>query len=209
MVDQDTNSLARQKRILEFLETPLAHKSKTERKQIAEALIRAGRKYDDYVSPKQLPKLKERRDSLISAKKRSEKLVEILLNFSMFEKDDLERRLGHERLEVTIGHLRSLRHNVIELPKGIKTTRGRPRNEAKFRWIREVAEIYENYSGKKASVWGSDSKTGKGKGAGRGPYYDLLEASLPDGFLRHDSLSPDTVRKHLSPDTVRRYLKDR
>ena len=139
MVDHDTNRQTRHERILQFLERALPNKSKTERKQIAEALVRAGSKYDDYVRHKQLSKPSERRNNFEKAAYHSEELVGVLSSLDMIGKDDLKARLGQEKLEATIGHLLFLHREATELSRTVQK-RGRPRDEAKGRWIREVAE---------------------------------------------------------------------
>lgn len=190
MVDQGTNRQDKQKRILQFLERAPRHKSKTERKQIAEALVRAGSKYDDHVRHKQLSKPSERRNNFKMVVHHSKELVEILSSLDMIDKDDLEVRLGKDEFQITIVRITFLLCEASELYKTIQK-RGRPRDEAKRRWIREVADIYENNFGKTASVWGPSAAKVKG------PFYKLLEASSPDELPRFGALDPRTVTRVL------------
>ena len=121
----------------------------------------------------------------------AEWVQKLIGDLDVISRDDLEERLGREKLEAIEGYMGRLRDHATNRKEAVQRL-GSPRELAEERWTQEVAEIYENAFGKKASVSGSSTKK-----TSRGPFYKLLEVSLPSSFLRHGKLSPRQVNRVL------------
>ena len=179
-----------QKHVRAFLDSSLGKtKAKSERERIEQALLRACERYDRYTLRKvEWRRYAVRGKRLKSIRSQAIGVAEIWSDLDVISRDDLEARLGRERVAAIIDDLRVLAREVDHLIGNIQTT-GAPKDVAEERWICDVADIYEMAFGKKASVWGTASK----KGTKKGPFYELLLVTRPERMPHYGKLHPKQV----------------
>jgi hypothetical protein len=169
-----------------FLSQALPPQSRNNVDGIVRALEEAGRRYERYAAKrsewnnyaKRLARLKK---ILTDA----EKLQSELTALDPITKDEIGKTLGDEEVEKLQGHLSRLTGKKADLTETIQND-GRPRDLATRIWVLELAEIYKNNFGRKATISGS----GDGNSSTRGTFFELLKISQPDSFPRYGALHP-------------------
>jgi hypothetical protein len=181
--------------VREFLERLLPAKRSDAAAYFADALQRAGERYDRYTAKKkEWLQFGDRRNRLVRIAWDAKSLTDKLSALDIISRDDLTLRIGPAAVDALVGSLLHLRKEVRNMEAEIQKN-GKPRNLAAERWIMEVADIYENAFGKTASVWGSST----GPKNLRGNFYRLLELSLTTStsFARASIPSPRQVGRVL------------
>ena len=176
-------------RIFEFLTRKF---SKHQSSVFAEAILRAGARYDRYKAAQcDWKSYSARKARLDRITKSSADLMSTLDELDVLTREDLAGRLDGE-MDQSINSLRLLRKEAMELTKEVQKA-GRWRDLAEERWIFELADIYENIFGRPAGISGS----GDGELKQRGDFYRLLTLGLPSSFPRHGKLSVKQVDRVL------------
>jgi len=92
-----------------------------------------------------------------------------------------------------VGSLRVLVVQTAEMAQEVQGT-GKPKDIAEERWILELADIYENFFCRAATVSGAgEEPTNR-----RGKFYRLLRLSRPLLFPRHGKLSLKHIKQVLA-----------
>jgi hypothetical protein len=179
--------------ILEFLGHKLPPEKRRNAPYIADALLRAGARYDRYSANRNdWLNYSHRRNRLERIRKSAVELGVSLRDLDILSLDDLTNRVDPKQIEVLIGLLFFLSKGIVDLLNEVQT-KGRPRDLAEERWILELADIYENCFCKPARIWGSGVHSGKR----RGTFHELLNASRPPSFPRHGKLSLKQLNRTL------------
>jgi hypothetical protein len=131
-----------------------------------------------------------RRGSLSQISAGANLLGQRLLKLDVLSWDDLTDRIQTERLEAIIGLLQLLSKETKVLEMGAQSD-GRPRDLAEERWVKEIADIFENAFKAEPKVYGSSEKP-------RGAFYELLKLCRPPSFARHGKLSARQIRRYLA-----------
>ena len=182
--------------IPEFLACELPPGTSQQAFYLANALLKAGARYDRYnANRRECFDYAARRARFVRITKAANELASALCDLDILSCDELASRIEPQEVETFVGRLRFLSKETADLANEVQHN-GRPRDLAEKRWIIELADIYENAFGRPASVWGSGDEPTKR----RGKFYRLLEVSRPTSFVRHGKLS---VRQ------INRTLKDR
>ena len=183
--------------IFEFLVRELPPGRTHQVHYLANALLKAGARYDRYTANRrECLDYAARRDRLVRITKAAVELASNLCKLDILSLDELASRIEPQEVETLVGRLRFLSKETAALGDEVQQN-GRPRDLAEERWIMELADIYENAFGKPASVWGSGDEPLKR----RGTFYRLLEVSRPTSFPRYGKLSLrqiDRTLKHRS-----------
>ena len=179
--------------VMEFLKCELPPQNSVQASYYAEALGRAGRRYDRYSENRaDCLDYAARKRRLIEATRMANQLASQLCDLDILSRDELTLRLDPTQLETLVGSLLLLSKEVGNLASEVQKG-GRPRDLPEERWIIELADIYENAFGKPASVWGSGDEPAKR----RGTFYRLLELSRPEHFPRRGKLSVRQIDRTL------------
>jgi hypothetical protein len=167
---------------------------KSEVSYVVDALAAAGERYDRYTARKdEWWSYANRRDRLARVSRYAEWTASELRKLDVIASEDLRTRLGAKELDALIGSLTNLATQTVEMAKEVQTT-GKPRDVAEERWILELADIYENFLCRPATVSGSgDEPTRR-----RGKFYHFLLLSRPPSFPRHGKLSLRHIKQVLA-----------
>jgi hypothetical protein len=123
----------------------------------------------------------------------AKEVVVALLGLDVMSRDDIASRIGARAIEEYIGSFQTLTLEAIRLRHDIQE-RGKPRDVARERWIRDMADIFETTFDEAAAVSGSgDSPIRQ-----RGKFYRLLDLSRPSRLAQYGSLSPKHVKSVLA-----------
>lgn len=147
---------------------------------------------------------KPRQDRLDKIGRLAVELKAALVGLDLLSRDDLEERMGSEKLVAALGDLEILAAKSDELASAYRSTQktGRPLDLAEWRWIYEMADIYECYfAPKKASIHGGGSSN---RG---GPFYRFVSVSFPDELPRNGKLGAaqvDNILKKRKKDKTAR-----
>ena len=184
----------------EFLVRKLPPGKTKQAPDFTNAILEAGARYDRYTARKNdWLNYNNRSWRLNKISKLAEELASRLCELDILSRDDLTSRLDPEQIETLIGSLRRLNKETTNLAEDAQQD-GRPRDLAEERWIRELADIYENAFGQPARVWGS----GTGSAKQRGRFYRLLELGRPTSFFRYGKLSLRQVERILRKRHIER-----
>jgi hypothetical protein len=153
---------------------------------IVRALEEARRRYERYAAKRaEWNNYSTRLARLKKILTDAEKLQSALTALDPITKDEIGKTLGDEEVEKLQGHLSRLMGKKADLTESIQDD-GRPRDLATRIWVLELAEIYENNFGRKATISGS----GDADSSTRGAFYKLLKISQPESLPRYGSLHP-------------------
>jgi hypothetical protein len=184
----------RREAILEFLAEKLPADQTKQADYLADALLRAGTRYDRYAAKDNQIKWKNytaRRNRFDKITRSIQAVVKEMGELDPISFDDLSTRVDRDKLESLMGSLVILGKATGELAAQVQKS-GPPKDLAEERWILELADIYENAFSERPSVWRSPD------GRRMSPFYRLLELSLPETFFRHGSLSRRQIDRVLS-----------
>jgi hypothetical protein len=161
---------------------------------VEDALAAAGERYDRHTARKdEWWRYARRKDRLETLTKYAEWTASGLCGLDIITREDLQNRLGTKELEALAGSLRVLAVQTAEIVREVQAT-GKPRDIAEERWILELADIYENFFCREATVSGAgDEPTNR-----RGKFYHLLQLSRPLSFPRHGKLSVRHIKRVLA-----------
>jgi len=183
----------RGKNIFDFLVRELPPTKTKQAPYLTEALLHAGTRYDRLTARKhEWWRFGTRAALLKDVSEGATRLAKSLSKIDIVTRDDLEGRMGPEKLEAIFGSLHLLWKETTELAMQVQRS-GKPRDLAEERWIIELADIYENAFGKRAAVGGSGGKTAKP----RGKFSRLLELGRPTSYPRYGKLNPRQVDRIL------------
>jgi hypothetical protein len=170
---------------------------------LANALLKAGARYDRYTARrKEWRDYATRRNRLKTVTKLADDLASCLRALDILSRDDLASRFDPNVIEALLGSLSLLSKETMDLVKAAQQN-GRPRDLAEERWIFELADIYENAFSEEAHVSGS----GGGSVKHRGKFYRLLELSRPESFPRFGKLSLRQIERALKARRNQRRRK--
>jgi hypothetical protein len=179
--------------IRDFLVRELPPGKTNQAPYLANALLKAGARYDRYTARrKEWADYATRRNRLKSVTKLADNLASCLRALDIISRDDLASRFDPKVIEALLGSLSLLSKETMELAKDAQQN-GRPSDLAEERWIFELADIYENAFSDEAHVSGS----GGGPVRHRGKFYRLLELSRPESFPRFGKLSVRQIERAL------------
>jgi hypothetical protein len=171
--------------VIDFLARELPPARRDDAECFAKAIKEAGERYDRYDEARpQWEKYSRRRASLLRLERLVADLANTLCSLDILTRDDLESRIGSEKIDTLVGLLYLLYKHADELKKNVQV-RGKPTDLASERWILEVGDIFENAFSRPPTVSGS----GQDSIGRRGKFYRLLELGRPSRFARHGRLS--------------------
>jgi hypothetical protein len=179
--------------VVSFLKRELPPATRDDAEYVASAIREAGERYERYdVRRKEWEKYGRRRENLAALVTMGRKFRSVLCSLDILTRDDLESRMGPDRIDSLVGLLNLLEAQAVPLFDEIQD-RGKPKDHAVERWIVEMADIFENGFSKPPAVSGS----GEDPIHRRGKFYRLLELGRPSRFARHGRLSLKHVQKVL------------
>lgn len=177
----------------EFLLRKLPPRNAKQANYLAEALTKAGDRYDRYAAETNRRKwlnYRARRNRLQRISDLVRRLVNDLSEVDILSHEDLCSRVDAGVLQAVVASLPMIGKVAGELASETQRT-GRPKDLAEERWISEAADIYENAFSEAVHTWKSES----------GPmstFYHLLELSRPSSFPRYGKLSRRQIVRTLS-----------
>jgi hypothetical protein len=177
--------------VVEFLHRALPPERAKEASSIADGIKEAGARYDRYAEHRELYRLRAVR--LQRIEEGAKEVWSALLALDVMSRDDIANRIAPRTIDEYIGSFTVLTLAATHLRAGIQQ-RGKPRDVARERWIRDMADIFENAFGEAAGVSGSgDSSINQ-----RGKFYRLLSLSRPSRLAQYGNLSPKDVKRILA-----------
>jgi hypothetical protein len=183
----------------DFLRHELPRDRRSQVDAIVTALDRASARYECYYSARaNWQSYKNRRRKLGGILGSAGALLTDLMELDPVSRDDLEGRLGRDRIEALQGHLVNLRAETERVQRRVQWS-GRPTDLARERWVRDVADIFEMNFKRKASISGSGGRAT----ASRGKFHKLLELSMPASLPKHGTLDPRQLTRVLKRRTSR------
>ncbi len=185
----------REQSLRTFLEHRLSVDSPSDIQTLIGTLKAAGERYIRYFSDLQRPKgHKNRRHNLREIADQAVELRRAIASIDSIFRDDFESRFGPEKLERLLGHLHDFEKYADDALRGAQPV-GRPRDLAQERWVLELAEIYETNTRKAARILGPGSEKDMKK---QGPFYEFLNLSRPEKFVRDTFLDSRQIRRILA-----------
>jgi hypothetical protein len=179
--------------LIDFLGRELPPRARDQAEFFASAVKEAGERYDRYSQRRDdWWKFSRRRERLRKIKQLTESLSAALCALDILNRDELDSRIGPEKIEYLIGLLNLLHREADVLDRRTQAS-GKPIDHATQRWILQLADIYENAFGKQPSVSGS----GEDPVQRRGKFYRLLELARPASFARHGRLTTKHIQSLL------------
>jgi hypothetical protein len=190
----DRKSQPKRESLHDYLLRELPPGKSKEMSYVADALAAAGERYDRHTARKdEWWRYAGRKGRLDTLTRYAEWAASGLCALDIITREDLQNRLGTKELEALVGSLRVLAVQTAEMAKEVQAT-GKPRDIAEERWILELADIYENFFCRAATVSGAgDEPTNR-----RGKFYHLLQLSRPPSFPRHGKLSLRHIKQVLA-----------
>jgi hypothetical protein len=171
--------------LTDFLARELPPGRRDDAEHFAKAIREAGERYDRYDETRvDWEKYSHRRTRLQKLTALSADLVSALCTLDVLSRDDLESRIGLEKIDQLNGLLALLNQHAGALGRETQV-RGKPTDHACERWIIALADIFENAFSRPPTVSGS----GEDPIGRRGKFYRLLELGRPSRFARHGRLS--------------------
>jgi len=169
--------------ILEFLVRELPPKRIEHAAQITDALLKAGARYDRYMTRQdEWRRYGPRTARLRTIKKLLEDLATHLSELDILSRDELASRM-EPAIVTIVGSLMSLRTEITELINKAQS-KGTPRNLAERQWILELADIYENAFRQPV-------------GANQAKFRRLLEVGWPTSYHRYGKLDLRQIKRTL------------
>lgn len=190
--------------LMDFLARELPPARRDDAQHFASAIKQAGERYDRYDERRaDWEKYSHRRKRLHKLTALSAELVTTLCSIDVLSREDLESRIGLEKIDNLNGLLILLNQQAGALV-GDTQVRGKPTDHASERWILAMADIFENAFSRPPTVAGSgEDPTGR-----RGKFYRMLELGRPSRFARHGRLSLKHVQKLLRSRKPSKSLVD-
>ena len=171
--------------LIDFLARELPPTRRDDAEHFAKAIREAGERYNRYDERRaDWEKYSRRRARLHKLKALSGDLVSALCAVDVLSRDDLESRIGPEKIDQLNGLLILLNQHAVALGRETQV-RGKPTDHASERWILAMADIFENAFSRAPTVSGS----GEDPAGRRGRFYRMLELGRPSRFARHGRLS--------------------
>src|SRR5258708_7003087 len=130
--------------VVEFLQRALPPQKASEVTNIVDGIGETRARYDRYAE--QTEPYRVRTARLRKIEEGSSNVFGALLGLDVMSRDDIASRIGPRTIEEYVGLLLTLTLEAKRLGKEIQE-RGRPRDVARERWIREMADIFENAFG--------------------------------------------------------------
>jgi hypothetical protein len=177
--------------LIEFLQRVLPPEKVTEASNIADGVREAGARYDRYAEQRE--PYRKRADRLRKIEEGANDLGAALIGLDAMSRDFIANRIGPRAIEEYIGSFVTLTFAAKRLRMEIQE-RGKPRDVARERWIRDMADIFENAFDETASMSGS----GGSPIEQRGKFYRLLDLSRPSRLAQYGNLSPKYVKHVLA-----------
>jgi hypothetical protein len=187
------NDLDDRQPLITFLEAQLPKKDRPMVESIMASLEDAARRHDRFFEGREgWMKYGQRRVRLKEVRDLARKLQRSISGLDVISRYDLNIAISNERMNALSSALADIEYSAEEIQRTIQTA-GKPTNLDAKRWINEVADIYETCFRQPPKIWGSGSSPKRS----RGPFYKLLELSIPAQFPRHGGLEPATIRRAL------------
>jgi len=190
----DGRTTDRSEAVRDFLADKLPPGKAKQADYLADALLKAGTRYDRYAAGCNRIKWENytaRRNRLERIAKSIQIVMEEMAQLDLLSRDDLSTRVDPIKLESLMGSLLIVGKTTGDL--AAETQKSGPRRDlAEERWILELADIYENAFSKRPSVWRSPDDRRMSD------FYRLLELSRPETFPRHGKLSRRQIDRILS-----------
>jgi hypothetical protein len=198
--------------LIDFLIRELPPRARDQAEFFASAVKEAGERYDRYSQRRDdWWKFSRRRERLRKIKQLTEGLSAALCELDILNRDELDSRIGPEKIEYLIGLLNLLHREADVLDRRTQAS-GKPIDHASQRWVLQLADIYKSAFGREPSVSGS----GDDQVQRRGKFYRMLELARPASFARHGRLSTKHIQSLLKTrrpllslqDAVRRVRRE-
>jgi hypothetical protein len=189
--------------LIDFLVRELPPSRRDDAEHFGRAIGLAGERYDRYDERRvDWERYRSRRIRLGKLQKLAGDLALALCSLDLLSRDDLESRIGCEKIDYLNGLLLLVNQHAGALESETQM-RGKPTDHATERWIFELANIYENAFSRPANVSGegisgNDPADVKDPFGRRGRFYRLLQLGRPSRFPQHGRLSPKHVQTLLS-----------
>jgi hypothetical protein len=177
--------------VIEFLQRVLPPEKVTEASNVADGVREAGARYDRYAEQREPYRI--RADRLRKIEEGANDVGTALIDLDAMSRDYITSRIGQRAMEEYIGSFITLAIATKRLRSEIQE-RGKPRDVARERWIRDMADIFENAFDETASVSGAGDSEIKQ----RGKFYRLLDLSRPSRLAQYGNLSPKYVKHVLA-----------
>jgi hypothetical protein len=172
--------------LIEFLTRELPPPKRDDAGVLTKTIMEAGERYDrDDERRADWENYRRRGKRLRQLEELAANLTAILCSLDLLSRDDLESRIGREKIEHLNGLLLLLNQHAGALGRETQV-RGKPTDHATERWILELGDIFENAFSRPPRVSGS----GEDPSGRRGKFYRMLELGRPSRFPRHGRLSP-------------------
>jgi hypothetical protein len=169
----------------EFLLCALPKGARSRVDEMIRAWDYAGRRYERYAETRTIwSDYKRWRDMLWRLISTSGNLAKDIARLDPISRDDLEARVGSEKLETVIGYLDTLAEQAQSICQQIQVA-GPSRDLALERWVHDVAAIYEANFRRKASISGSASELRRERGKFNRLLHIAKPAPLPQRALAH------------------------
>jgi hypothetical protein len=176
--------------LLDFLKRELPLPRRDDAEHFATAIREAGTRYDRYDERRaDWENYRRRRMRLRKLEQLAKNLALTLCSLDLLSRDDLESRIGGEKIDSLNGLLLLLTQHASALDDETQV-RGKPTDHATERWILTMADIFENAFSRPPRVSGS----GEDPAGRRGKFYRMLELGRPSRFPQHGRLSPKHVQ---------------
>jgi hypothetical protein len=172
----------------EFLKRELPPAMLEHASYIADAVQRAGERYDRFVERDEWRDFTARSKRLKNISASMEDLASGLCDLDILSLADLECRVDPKEIATLVGSLRLFKKQIDILVQGIQK-KGRPRDLAEERWIIELADIFENTFPRRPTISGS-GYTPIDK---RGMFYKFLELNRPGSYPQRNKLHPSQI----------------
>ena len=191
-------------KLVDFLARELPPSRRDDAEYLRRAIELAGERYDRYDERRaDWEKYRDRRARLRKLERLAADLALNICSLDLLSRDDLESRIGCEKIEYLNGLLLLLNQHAGAL-EGETQVRGKPTDHATERWILTMADIFENAFSRPPRISGS----GEDPAGRRGKFYRMLELGRPSRFPRHGRLSPKHVQTLLKLRTNSMSLED-
>jgi hypothetical protein len=190
--------------LLDFLIRELPPPTRDDAEHFAAAIAEAGKRYDRYDEVRaDWENYRHRRMRFRKLEQLAKNLTLTLCSLDLLSRDDLESRIGLDKIDSLNGLLLLLTQHAGALDDGTQV-RGKPTDHATERWILMMADIFENAFSRPPRVSGS----GEDPAGRRGKFYRMLELGRPSRFPRHGRLSPKHVQTLVKLRTKSMSLED-